>query len=641
MFTRTQFVVVFLSVVHVCAGTQCTRCAPGKFKSPDMFFTPCTLCPNNTFSAVPGAAECTRCPPYSSSVMGSSRCTFEACRAGNYTDGCVCPVGSSGPDGGACDACVAGTYKNATGSAGCDNCSSTKTSVAGSASCFCKANYFTTDTGDCLECTRGMISYENSATCFCPNGTALVDGTCAQIYNKGLRLSGFLQVNETNSSNTSSADLDVLIKQIKSSIALQYNVSEDLVQVIFTTPSRNLLQESGLKVDVIIMAQSKEALANIVNKTSTDPPRILEEVQQSVIYNSLEKGQVFLCGDTEMSVGTSTACVCAPGYTRCSTCGKCIACAPGLAKPVGGNHECTTCSGNTFSRAGTAQCASCPFSAVTKDRHTSCSCNTAFVFFRDTCTPTESVYLNVTGVLRLPLGEFRDAELKQILLDGFSAYLNFSKEFITTTVFRNTEVVSNDTDNSVNESNINASNASATRRRLLFDKPLAFNFTSQFQIEQNDKITYAKILNFTRDAIDTIRTILDANGYEIDLQKAELTPGHFDANGKPLSKCADGQNRVLDLFNKLLFCNVRIPTLEPEQANSLWWLWLALGAGLAAVIVGVVVFRRPGHRAPATTSVRNRAQEQIPLIQNAMLPARLLVPATVSFEYQLVRGHLI
>ena len=313
MFTRTQFVVVFLSVAHVCAGTQCTRCAPGKFRSPDMFFTPCTLCPNNTFSAVPGAAECTRCPPYSSSVMGSSRCTFEACRAENYTDGCVCPVGSTGPDGGACDACVAGTYKNATGSAGCANCSSTKTSVAGSASCFCKANYFTTDTGDCLACTRDMISYENSATCFCPNGTALVDGTCAQIYNKGLRLSGFLQVNETNSSNTSSADLDVLIKQIKSSIALQYNVSEDLVQVIFTTPSRNLLQESGLKVDVIIMAQSKEALASIVNKTSTDPPRILEEVQQSVIYNSLEKGQVFLCGDTEVSVGTSTACVCAAG----------------------------------------------------------------------------------------------------------------------------------------------------------------------------------------------------------------------------------------------------------------------------------------------------------------------------------------
>ena len=153
MFTRTQFVVVLLSLVHVCTGTQCTLCAPGKFQSGDIFFSPCTLCPNNTFSAVPGAAQCAACPPFSSSVMGSSRCTFEPCKGENYTTGCVCPIGTTGPDSGACDACAVGMYKNATGSAGCDNCSSTKTSVAGSATCFCKANYVTTDTRDCTPCT--------------------------------------------------------------------------------------------------------------------------------------------------------------------------------------------------------------------------------------------------------------------------------------------------------------------------------------------------------------------------------------------------------------------------------------------------------------------------------------------------------
>ena len=270
---------------------------------------------------------------------------------------------------------------------------------------------------------------------------------------------------------------------------------------------------------------------------------------------------------------------------------------------------------------------------MTKDRHTSCSCNTAFVFFRDTCTPTESVYLNVTGVLRLPLGEFRDAELKQILLDGFSVYLNFSKEFITTTVFTDKEALRNDTGETMN-----GSNSSSGRRRLLFDKPLEFYFSSQFQIEKDDKLMYEKILNFTKHAIDSIKMIIDANGYEIDLQKAELTQGHFDANGKPLSKCADGQNRLLDLFKKFLFCYVP-PTLEPEQAKSLWWLWIVLGAGLLAVIGGVLVFRRPGHRAQAT---KQPVQEQRPLLpQSAMFPARLQVPATVSFEYQLLPGHLI
>ena len=34
------------------------------------------------------------------------------------------------------------------------------------------------------------------------------------------------------------------------------------------------------------------------------------------------------------------------------------------------------------------------------------------------------------------------------------------------------------------------------------------NFTAQFQIEKNDKTTYAKIENFTKDAIDTIKSIM-------------------------------------------------------------------------------------------------------------------------------------
>jgi hypothetical protein len=149
------------------------------------------------------------------------------------------------------------------------------------------------DNATCF-CPNGMISREDSATCFCPNGTTVVDGRCARIYSSGLRLSGFFQVNETNSSNTSSSDLDALIRQIKSSITLQYNISEDLVQVIFTTPSRNLLQESDLKVDVIIMAQSKEDLARVQNQTSTDPPRLLEEVQLSTLSISLNEGEIIL-----------------------------------------------------------------------------------------------------------------------------------------------------------------------------------------------------------------------------------------------------------------------------------------------------------------------------------------------------------
>jgi len=627
MFDRTNLVVVLISLVHVCAGKQCMMCAPGKFKSPDMFFTPCTLCPNNTFSATPGAAECARCPPFSSSVMGSSRCTFDTCRAANYTDGCVCPAGTTGPDGGACVACAAGTYKSATGSAACDNCSSTRTSVAGSAACFCKANFVTTDTGDCEPCMHGMISRENSASCFCPNGTAIVDGSCSQIYNNGLRLSGFVLVNETNSTNTSSSDLQALSEMIKHSIASQYNVSEDLVQVIFTTPSRNLLQETGLKVDVIIMGRSPEELASIVNKTSIDPPHILEEVEQSTVPISTSKGVPFVCGENEVSI--SATCVCAPGYTRCRTCGKCIACAPGLAKAVGGEQACTTCSGNTFSRKAAAQCSPCPFSAVTQHNHTSCSCNTAFVFFKDTCTPTESVYLSVSGVLQLPQDEYTDADLRRILADGFSEYLNFSREFITISVSQDNQ----------DANDASAGNSSAARRRLLYDRPVEYNFAAQFQVEMNDRPTYLKIENFTKHATDTIKSIMDANGYVIVLNYAALLQGYFTADGKPISKCEDGRDRVLDFLKKLLFCDVRTPSGEVAKKPALWWLWLVLAAVLALIIAAVVVFRSHDHQATARRTARRRTAAASQ--QQAMFPAKLHFPATVSFEYHLLPGNSI
>ncbi len=160
------------------------------------------------------------------------------------------------------------------------------------------------------------------------------------------------------------------------------------------------------------------------------------------------------------------------GYTRSA--GKCVACASGLVKEGAGDAACNTCTGNTFSRAGALQCSPCPLSAVMQENHTSCSCNTAFVFFKDTCTPTEEVYLNVSGVLQLPLGKYRDWKLKQILVDGFSAYLNVSKGFITATVLQDDEVADDTGEN------VSAGNSSYLRRRLLYDRPVQFWICAAF-----------------------------------------------------------------------------------------------------------------------------------------------------------------
>lgn len=181
MLSVKLLVFVVCQTLRVSTAMQCTRCAPGKFKSPGMLFEACTLCPENTFSSVPGAPHCDACPPFSSSAVGSSRCIFETCDLESYNANCMCPPGTSGPGGGPCRACAVGTYKNAPGAAVCDACGSTKTSVPGSTSCFCKANFTTTADGQCLPCTDGMVSGENSQFCFfvCGIGYTGTEGKCA------------------------------------------------------------------------------------------------------------------------------------------------------------------------------------------------------------------------------------------------------------------------------------------------------------------------------------------------------------------------------------------------------------------------------------------------------------------------------
>lgn len=615
------FVILVCQTLHVSMAMQCTQCAPGKFKSTDMFFSQCTPCLQNTFSAAPGAARCDACPPFSASASGSSRCTFEACRGQNYTAGCVCPVGTTGPDSGPCRACAAGTYKNALGAAECDNCSSTKTSVPGSASCFCQANYITTDIGDCLPCMNGMISRENSATCFCPNGTTTVDGNCAVIYSEGLRLSGFVRVEESNSTNTSSsANLDDLMRDLIRSIALQYNISEDLVQVIFTTTSRNLLQESGIRVDIIIMATSSETFAAVANKTIELP--MLQEVVRTLLPISLNEGTIVLCGQNEISIGT--ACVCSSSYTRSA--GRCVGCAPGTSKATSGDASCDECSGNTFSRARATQCSGCPLSATTRKNHTTCACNTGFVFFNNVCTPTKDVYMNVSGTLQMPYGAFSTSQLQTILLDGLSAYLNFSMEFITIFVTAPVEIINttgtegtnttdvNTTNNGTEETNTtdanttndtmpadgswDNSNSTQSGRRLLFELPVDYYFLALFQIEIGDEEAYAKIQKYLNDTLYGETTLTESNGYRIVPRRAELLQGYFSADGSVLQSCAGGHAWIFDIATETLRCPVDIVPV-PEQVKPknedmpAWQLALAIVLPLMAVLL-IAMYVQPG-----------------------------------------------
>ena len=146
----------------------CVACEAGTFKETNGSAA-CTACPANTYSEEAGAHTsfvCVGCSADAQSAAGSDA------RAD-----CKCNPGYSGPDGDACVACVAGTFKTLPGPALCENCTADTFSAtvgrqtsdcetcapqsqapAGSdeaEDCRCNAGYWGPDGGACAACGSG------------------------------------------------------------------------------------------------------------------------------------------------------------------------------------------------------------------------------------------------------------------------------------------------------------------------------------------------------------------------------------------------------------------------------------------------------------------------------------------------------
>ncbi|KAJ1465713.1 hypothetical protein T484DRAFT_1577253, partial [Baffinella frigidus] len=142
----------------------------------------CEACPVGTYKDAIGPALCTACPVHtSSSVVGSSQ----------QTD-CICNAGYTGPNGGTCEACEAGTYKASKGSQTCTSPGPTTTtpepcqrgtecpdnSFWGVQGCdACQVDTYKVDTGDgtCAACRSHSSSIAGSAGCICDSGYTGVD----------------------------------------------------------------------------------------------------------------------------------------------------------------------------------------------------------------------------------------------------------------------------------------------------------------------------------------------------------------------------------------------------------------------------------------------------------------------------------
>tara|TARA_Y100000389_G_scaffold37286_1_gene31606 strand:+ start:22706 stop:31351 length:8646 start_codon:yes stop_codon:yes gene_type:complete len=157
----------------------------------------CSECSANQYKDALGSAACSGCPPNTNSPAGSTDVSFCAANAGYYLAGgtaescpensnsvvgstastdCKCNVGYTGPDGGACTACAAGKYKDASGSNACADCPVDSNSDVGStlsSNCSCNLGYTGPDGGACTACAAGEYkdSTGPSVCIVCPENT--------------------------------------------------------------------------------------------------------------------------------------------------------------------------------------------------------------------------------------------------------------------------------------------------------------------------------------------------------------------------------------------------------------------------------------------------------------------------------------
>jgi hypothetical protein len=170
------------------------------------------------------------------------------------------------------------------------------------------------------------------------------------------------------------------------------------------------------------------------------------------------------------------------------------------------------------------------------------------------------------------------------------------------------------------------------------------------RVELNDPITLAKITNISAEAKNKVMSITDAAGHQIDVGKAALKDEYTDANGQPVEACADGSKKVADEVTQALVCVPPKSTPKPPPESNTGD-GITIGGSIGGVVGGLVfsyiAYRcccRPRQTAqpPAQPPKQTQVGKGLGIsLGRAMFPARLQFPATVSFEYQRVPGHLI
>jgi len=339
---------------HETGDQACSACPAGKYGAPARTFIAIT-------GLQTGSNNCTSCPAHSNSVNGSSA-----------TTGCKCNAGYTGPDGGTCVACVAGTFKASNGSDACTQCAAGKYSAAtGATSDSCadcaRDTYSSADSTQCEACPSDTVSAALSSKetdCKCNAGYTGPDGgTCVACVAGTFKASnGTAECTQCAAGKYSAENGEISKTTCTDCPSNTYSPSgsgrlTNCTCIKGYTPLSP--GNDGVACDACVAGTFKD-----VNGSAECTQCAAGEYSTATAATS-----VSTCMDcpsdsySGTGSGVLTDCICNKGYNGKDG-GACSACFVGTYKDVNGSSSCIRCSPGQYSnlKAATtmATCKSCP-----------------------------------------------------------------------------------------------------------------------------------------------------------------------------------------------------------------------------------------------------------------------------------------
>jgi hypothetical protein len=347
-------------------------CVPGFAGLPAAGPVQCEGCPADTFADVYNTSACVPCPEHAS---------HNETRRANIT-ACLCDPGYTGPDGGPCVACAAGTFKAQPGAAACEDCGVNEYSYTAAAVCvachansssvprspgvdhclcdpgfypseglcsMCHAGRFknTTANEPCRSCTGNTFASELGATA-CTSCLVSSPFSTANPSEGGVRcqcIAGYTQT-----------ELNLVTPECSACPPDTFQPSQGQTTCVLCDPNARSPEASVTPLACLCNAGFADDSAHecLVCAGGTYKEAAADDEEDTELCN--------VCPYDSFSIAQSgrlADCLCDPGFSGPDG-GPCSACAPGKFKAANGSAACEDCPLHTYSDApNSTACASC------------------------------------------------------------------------------------------------------------------------------------------------------------------------------------------------------------------------------------------------------------------------------------------